>query len=104
MGKLITYKLSPQEWTQYQLRKHKIINISNMADFKAESLLQIRGELEAFEKFNEAAISRDQVLVNNLIKKADSLKPRLSILISGGFHTQGITKLLKRKNVAYASV
>ncbi|MBI3012943.1 MAG: hypothetical protein HYY63_04885, partial [Elusimicrobia bacterium] len=63
--------------------------------------------LKPFERFNSAAISRNDVLVNNLLKKfqtisSGSQNTRIAVLVAGGFHTAGMTEILKQKNVAYA--
>ncbi|MBI2119276.1 MAG: protein serine/threonine phosphatase 2C family protein [Elusimicrobia bacterium] len=62
--------------------------------------------LKPFEKFNEAAIKRDKALVENLLHKVREKRKlqvgNLALLVSGGFHTQGMTDLLRQKQIAYA--
>ncbi|MBI1979705.1 MAG: hypothetical protein HYS58_02965, partial [Elusimicrobia bacterium] len=116
--KLFGYRLSPTDWERYQKRREEIRSIPK----RLEDLMRIaeirNGDkqiskleqfLKPFENFNEAAISRNDVLVGNLLNKFKSLNPksssvtsRIAVLIAGGFHTQGMTQILREKKVAYA--
>ncbi|MBI2119639.1 MAG: hypothetical protein HYT97_08440 [Elusimicrobia bacterium] len=107
MDKLIEFKMSPDEWKMYQDRKKNIRQIGKrLNEDNAPTFL------EPFEQFNHAAISRNSALVNNLLKKINSISRNhaakqsniapIAVLVAGGFHTDGITELLKTKKVAFA--
>lgn len=56
------------------------------------------------EDFYAIAIKRDKALVDNTLramKKEDAL---ISVLVTGGFHTEGISKLLEKEKTSYIVV
>lgn len=69
--------------------------------FKARDNNTVNRFLDLFEKFCNIGIKRDRILVENTIKKAEELNAYTTILITGGFHTAGITELFKDRDVSY---
>lgn len=73
--------------------------------YDAEALTQT---ISASLDFYAMALLRDQYLAENTLKlmhsKTQPHAPETVILISGGFHTPGITKLLKESQVSYVVV
>jgi len=53
------------------------------------------------QEFYEQALKRDTALVNNTIRRMKLLGNDAAILITGGFHTEGIVNLLKQKELSY---
>lgn len=53
------------------------------------------------DKFYEAALTRDKVLVENTLEKMNSENKKIAVMITGGFHTEGITEILKEKNITH---
>ncbi|MFC1807979.1 FHA domain-containing protein, partial [Candidatus Omnitrophota bacterium] len=53
------------------------------------------------KEFYELALKRDLSLVGNTLTSMKLYKKDKAILITGGFHTQGITEILKREGVSY---
>ena len=113
--KLVKFELSPEEWDRYAERKKHVYRLFDngrepVGNGRDHSL---PGFLQPFEQFNEAAILRNDVMVKNLLEKASATSPQpaplhgegeynQAVLVTGGFHTVGITQILKDKNVAYA--
>ncbi|NQT95734.1 MAG: hypothetical protein HQ572_04720, partial [Candidatus Omnitrophica bacterium] len=60
--------------------------------------------LSLSKEFYQIALERDIALVNNTLKHMKSLRKDKAILVTGGFHTQGITNILKEKGVSYVVV
>ncbi len=61
--------------------------------------------IQNIDQFYDLAIKRDHVMVNNLLKKVKQPTihhPQITVLIAGGFHTEGIQRLLKKKGISYA--
>lgn len=56
------------------------------------------------EEFYEVAIRRDKELVDNTLVRMDAENQRLAVLITGGFHSEGIAKLLEKQGVSYVIV
>jgi hypothetical protein len=55
-------------------------------------------------KFYLSAIKRDAVLAETLLRAMADRKAQRAIMVSGGFHTKGITGRLREKRVAYIVV
>ncbi len=69
-----------------------------------EGISQLDADLPRIEKFYEAAILRDHVLIQNAVQKMGFEKTPVSAIITGGFHTPGIEKYLAEKGYSYVIV
>ena len=47
--------------------------------------------------FYKAALERDNILIENALRKMEEENTSSSVMLSGGFHTMGITRILKEK-------
>ncbi len=56
------------------------------------------------KKFYTLALERDIALTENTLKKMKQYHKDKAILIAGGFHTQGITNILKEKDISYVVI
>lgn len=56
------------------------------------------------EDFYSIAIKRDKALVDNTLGAMKKEKQKVSVLITGGFHSEGIAKLLEKQGVSYLVV
>jgi len=65
---------------------------------------KIDAALPKLEKFYKLAEERDGILVDNTMDMMRKKKANIAVLVSGGFHTQGITTLLKEKDVSYVVI
>ena len=57
--------------------------------------------LPSLERFYNLAEERDNTLVFNTLNKMQENRTDMAVLVSGGFHTEGITRLLKDKKISY---
>ncbi len=57
-----------------------------------------------FEEFYRIALSRNEALVDNTISRMEKEGAKVAVLIAGGFHTPGITELLRDRNISYVVV
>ncbi len=85
-------------WLKRQFKKYSI-DIELPKDIKVVSKF-----LHFSEKFYHAALKRDDVIVQNMLSAMDKNKTEKAVLVSGGFHTDGILKQLKSKQISYAVV
>lgn len=76
-------------------------NLTFNVDFSKDPIDKYLPELEAF--YMEAK-TRDAILVDNALAQMDLEGDKVGALISGGFHTAGITSYLRSKNVPYMVV
>ena len=56
---------------------------------------------EIVEDFYKYAMIRDGILVKNTLAKMESDKETAAVMITGGFHTHGVTKQFKEKGISY---
>nr|MBU1327909.1 DUF89 family protein [Candidatus Omnitrophota bacterium] len=84
-----------KDFLQPNLAKY---NIDSFIDFNPDL---IDKNLPILENFYELAHKRDLAMFNNATSEIETRKPKLTALITGGFHTQGLTKLLKDNNYSY---
>ncbi|GEM_PF-726397 len=86
-------------------------NIQNTIDFlnsrnivKKYNLSDFDRAMENTRRFYELALERDKILLDNTLNKNDCDSSSDAILIAGGFHTRGITSLLREKNISYSVI
>jgi len=56
------------------------------------------------EAYYRLAFKRDDVMVNNLLRMAEEMGQDRVVLIAGGFHSRGMTSLLRQKGVPYVVI
>jgi hypothetical protein len=56
------------------------------------------------EEFYDTALARDDVFFKNVAKKLRGEKSGFGVLITGGFHTEGVKKRLERDGISYVVV
>ncbi|MFA4990996.1 MAG: hypothetical protein WC569_00245 [Candidatus Omnitrophota bacterium] len=76
-------------------------NIRTAADYDPAL---IDGHFSQLERFYEIARKRDNVLFDNAASEIEKRKVKTAALISGGFHTEGITRLLKENGYSYVVI
>ena len=67
-------------------------------------LSAVETNLDNFEDFYDLAHKREQVLVKNTIDLMNDESKEVVVLIAGGFHTRGITEMLKSEDKSYIVV
>lgn len=116
LQKLTGHAMTPADWLAYEKGKWDVLNVSNelkvvSMDAAAAGSLPIpakpadlAGLLAPFEGFCSYALSRNNALVENLLTKMTAEKRPAAVLVAGGFHTDGLTQILRRKDVSYVVV
>lgn len=69
-----------------------------------EDLERLERDLPEMERFYQAALTRDEVLVNRTLEKMKREGLPAGVLVAGGFHTAGIQRKLREKGVSYLTV
>lgn len=69
-----------------------------------EDLKEMEQTLPALEDFYHYASERNDILANNTINAMDKEGENISILITGGFHTEGITEYFEEKRISYVVI
>ncbi|MCX5667271.1 MAG: 3-dehydroquinate synthase [Candidatus Omnitrophica bacterium] len=75
---------------KYKTRTARYCDLNNILSDIPEAL-----------KFYETARKRDSVILENTIKRMRQEGRNIAALVTGGFHTKGLTKLLKDKDTSY---
>ncbi|GAG50829.1 unnamed protein product, partial [marine sediment metagenome] len=57
--------------------------------------------LPSLKKFYQVAEKREDALLENTLKKMNEKKLKICVLISGGFHTEGLIERFKDRNISY---
>jgi len=60
--------------------------------------------IENTKNFYEIALKRDIAITENTLKSMKRQRKEKAILITGGFHTRGITNILKEKGISYVVI
>lgn len=64
----------------------------------------IRNSISKLEDFYAIAIKRDKALVDNTLGEMKREDRRIAVLVTGGFHSEGIAKLLEKEGISYMVV
>lgn len=75
-----------------------------IAFYQEPRLSRIDENLPVIEEFYEVAIKRDPVLIDNMVAEMEKQGLGICVLVSGGFHTRGLTQILQERDLAYAVI
>jgi hypothetical protein len=72
-------------------------------DFGSASTLlaQWTGAMDKAEAFYQTARTRDLILVENTLRQMEEEGTSAAILVTGGFHTEGMTQEFKKRGISY---
>ncbi len=108
LTKLLRTEMTPRHWADYTERRPLILNMADRArslSSGSPAFPAIRAELlKPFEDFCRLALARNEALTENLLRKMKEEKQTSAVLVTGGFHTEGMTALWRRKNASYVVV
>ncbi|MBU4590001.1 MAG: ParB N-terminal domain-containing protein [Candidatus Omnitrophica bacterium] len=109
-------KVSNEELDHYLANKdsHKVAffkstiteltNTTNLTNFIDYNPSLIDNHLQELEDFYDTVKARDIAMVTNSLSEIEKRNAKVSALVSGGFHTKGITTLLREKGHSYIVV
>lgn len=69
-----------------------------------EGLKKLDGYRESMERFYTSAARRDGAFVENIEKKLTSEKRDVTVLVTGGFHKDNLSKLFRQRGYSYIEV
>lgn len=100
VGGLLNLTLTPVEWGQYQERRKEIHQIPLRLAEGPEAM-----DFSPFEDFYSAAESRNQALVKNTLAALAHFPAGSPVLlVAGGFHSAGVSRLLSNQNIGLVTV
>ncbi|MDP8262624.1 MAG: hypothetical protein P9M13_04910 [Candidatus Ancaeobacter aquaticus] len=110
---LFDLTLSPDDYDYFKNNKSQfnaqdILSIFNKYKYKYNLTLPSEKDLRVIDDniaqavhFYNAARKRDNILIDNTIKKMNNDGIDKAVLVTGGFHTDGIANILKEKGISY---
>jgi hypothetical protein len=107
--------LTPEEYEEFKANREKYITASwvpflqdNARKYGVRGIAEVSAtideNMEQFNDFYQVGIAREQAFIKNLVSKMEKSKQQVAVLITGGFHTPGVSRLLKEKGYSYAVV
>ncbi|MDD5634787.1 MAG: hypothetical protein PHW46_05890, partial [Candidatus Omnitrophica bacterium] len=120
--------LTREDYDYYKANKRSF-NAENFADFfrrnqsktdmSSESnteIYRLTSYLDEMAKFYEYSFKRDEAFVRNMRfsetvlqqtrddRRGTSHRPQVTVLITGGFHTENLSRLFKKEGISYVSI
>lgn len=103
LKEMISLELAHEDFGEYQKEPDAYLDLIGAPAFKQDLAFSL--------EFYQAALERDQAFFKNIMSmmeketsRTPNSGPRTVSVVAGGFHTQGLERLLKEKGVAYAVV
>jgi hypothetical protein len=121
LNNIFGFSLTPDDYRYYKDNKDSF-NTKNYVSFinKQGPLYHITATLdknidmldrhrETIDKFYKCAFARDNAFIRNIKFAHDRLrlfnrKPRVTVLITGGFHSESLSRLFKESDTSYISI
>ena len=115
LSKILNLELTPEEYEYFKANKPNFLTAS-WVDFLTENCNKynlamqpsassvIDGNLKQLDEFYQLGVAREKAFIKNMVDKMDESGQKLAVLITGGFHTPGVTQMLKDKGYSYIVV
>jgi hypothetical protein len=107
LAKLIRHEMSVTDWTAYESRMGEIHRLAARLT-ALDASVKVKGltaeTLKPYEDFCFYASRRNNALTDNLLRQMADTKGKSAVLVAGGFHTEGLSALLRKKQVSYVVV
>lgn len=111
LERLVRHAYTPADWAYQTTHAEEIRNVGVAIVTLAQQVgvphtLSPPGMdvLAPYEDFCRQAVGRNAAMVQNLLAKMQTEKRNTAVLVAGGFHTEGLTQLLRQKDISYAVV
>lgn len=108
LNRLVNLKLSRKEWAELESKSTE----AGQGDSETSALWALFdsyvsfliSDPSPFFLFYQNAYAREDALFANLLKRMKEKKSSTGVLVSGGFHSEGVTGILKENNISYALI
>lgn len=108
LNKLLRHEMTTIDWTAYQTRRENIYRfgarLAELNPTQAISTAFTKETLKPFEDFCSYAVQRNTALTDNFSRQMTQGKTKSGILVAGGFHTEGLSALLRQRQISYVVV
>ncbi|MFH1715494.1 MAG: hypothetical protein ABH857_04830 [Elusimicrobiota bacterium] len=92
------------ERTKFYDELTKIVGASGRPEVNDEEMRSLKQYDDNAQKFYDFADKRNEVFVVKLLEQLREEKSHKSALVFGGYHTQGVTKILRAKGISYSVI
>ncbi len=113
---LVSIKLLNDDFEYYKTHKEEFTHEA-FGSFIKDKIIQyglayeldepsdtVADAVSKLEEFYYIAIKRDKALVENTLNGMEKAGQKIAVLVTGGFHSEGIAKLLEKQDVSYIVV
>ncbi len=113
LSHLFQIRVSPEEYARYDADRIRF-SVKTFLPFLQQKIAEqglafpvpptavdIDQDLKTLDRFYRVAQRRDQAFVENSFKEMEKENVKSAVLITGGFHTPGLTQLFKEKGISY---
>jgi hypothetical protein len=115
LARLLKLELAPDEYEQVKSIQQELkpsALIERVKSFGGPQISnELKGRISPTDKvfsqallFYDGALKREQTILDSMTEKMAELKESNAILITGGFHSPGLKRTLKDRNIAYAEI
>lgn len=107
LEKTFAQALAPADWRRYQSRRPALLTLAartRALDPAADLTEFSPADLKPFEDFCALALRRNDALSQNLLAAISARNAHTGLLVAGGFHTDGLTDLWRKKGVSFVVV
>ncbi len=98
-GKLLAFALTPEEWKEYQVASGQL-PVAGVNPPATGHQPPVTLNLSSYESFYREARSRDEAMARNLRDAMDVRGARTAVLVTGGFHGDGVSSRLRAGGAA----
>ena len=115
LTKILNLELTPEEYKYFKANQANFLTAS-WVDFLTENCRRynlaiqpttssvIDENLSMLDEFYQLGVAREKAFIKNAVDKMNESGQNLAVLITGGFHTPGVTRMLKDKGYSYIVV
>ncbi len=101
LQRLFDLKLTRDDWRTF----HDVEMTDLFSSAYVKNLTeQLKGAFQKNIEFYEYAVKRDQILFENIVHKIDEKKSKVTVVVTGGFHSEGISEKLRESGVSFVLV
>ncbi len=109
--KIVHHNLTYREWSLYGVRgaavaqwPQRLRALAEKTGVSASAPSDFGFPLDLFESFYKDAEARNEHFVKHLFAKMKESGQRSAVLVAGGFHTEGVRSLLKKRGISHVVV
>jgi riboflavin biosynthesis pyrimidine reductase len=115
LDRFLKLDLTPREYDDFQARKDEF-RTGSWIKFLADNCskygiaenpqiaVSIDDNIDKFNEFYKIGLEREQSFLKNITDKMSLSQDKIAVVITGGFHTPGMSKLFKEHGYSYAVV